>query len=586
MAIKVPFDSIYRPEFGQNRVFKRPLTNHQCEGLDTETEDGYALIISNSQKWQRINSLDEALDFLTSKEHAKKNNVFYNLRFDFEVIMKWDKEVMKQIGKTEKRDYIATAHYADYIITYIPQRAFTINKNKHHFKFYDISQFYRFKPLVEVTRIVLGKPPHPFKKERSSLFKKYTDKQIGEYCQDDSLNAKLLAEKYIQTINSVGFQAHRLTSPAYIAQENFLRLANIPTNYDVSHKVDEFYHAAFRGGWIDIYKKGTINCTHYDQRAAYAAQLKELPDLREGRFEVGFDENAPLGVLKCELESYLKICNPISYQWGKDRKVYPYFDKPTEIYLTLAEYLAYKDFMKIKIIESHYFKAKEGYSKPFEAVIDAVWKEKRRHKEDSIEAQILKDLPNAIYGKLLQLNEKEGINYWSKLYLPVYATTTTAGVRASIFNHIKDKMEKVICISTDAIFLEGDVKLPTSENIGGLLRKHHNQEGLFIFSGVYQFKGEPHAKLGGYSGKVDLFKACDIPSTKINLPEERPIHIREAMRKNKLDQVGIFQNHAKYYDVNHDFKRIWHTPLNEAVELLERKFEDSEPYTLNDLQIN
>ena len=61
----------------------------EVKGLDIETYQGYAYLICDSEGgYLWIKDIDSALEYLTQRRFRQKHNFFYNLRFDYQAILK------------------------------------------------------------------------------------------------------------------------------------------------------------------------------------------------------------------------------------------------------------------------------------------------------------------------------------------------------------------------------------------------------------------------------------------------------------------------------------------------------------------
>ena len=107
-------------------------------GLDTETYQGYAYLICDSEGgYLWIQDIDSALEYLTQRRFRQKHNFFYNLRFDYQAILKWLPEsFLFELYSTK------STQYDSYHIKYIPKKLLSITKGKHNSSFYDLAPFF------------------------------------------------------------------------------------------------------------------------------------------------------------------------------------------------------------------------------------------------------------------------------------------------------------------------------------------------------------------------------------------------------------------------------------------------------------
>ena len=116
-------------------------------GYDTETVNGLARLITNSEnEYTHPESFLDCLKFLCRKSTRGKTGFWYNMRYDFQAILKWLPpdlwKVLYDVGEIET----AFDHSkGTWKISYLPSKTFSIThrtSKPRTWKFYDISQYF------------------------------------------------------------------------------------------------------------------------------------------------------------------------------------------------------------------------------------------------------------------------------------------------------------------------------------------------------------------------------------------------------------------------------------------------------------
>ena len=121
------------------------IKNHDIIGWDTETYKGYARLIANSQgrylliEEQKVSeeTFTEILRFLTRKTWRGTHGFFWNIDYDFFAMLKYaGEDFAKELYENGE------AEWEDYKISYIPKKAFSIQRGHKTHDFFDLYQFY------------------------------------------------------------------------------------------------------------------------------------------------------------------------------------------------------------------------------------------------------------------------------------------------------------------------------------------------------------------------------------------------------------------------------------------------------------
>ena len=572
-------------EYKKNDKQYKPTVPKQIEGFDTETERGYVRVISTSQESAEINDALDMMQFLTQKKFRGSLNVFYNLQFDSEAILKWFPELLQQLKDNEpfNKD-------ADIKVKLIPKKYFSITKNGNVYGFYDIAQFFNMS-LKNASVKYLGQKTSELKKDRENLFKKYTIDQIKDYCRDDATKTKLLAEYFINSLHNIGIFTNRIYSAGYISQIYTINHARIPDFLSIPFKVQQYYYAAYRGGWFDTYKRGVFECSNYDLKSAYPWTLSTIPDPTLGKWIEGYNSSAECGVYRVRISGGEDIFNPVSININ-GKNIYPIFDKKITTYLTKNEIDAYKDHYKIEILDGYSFIA-DQLDYPYLPLVTELFKLKSRYEHDQGTYDTVKRIINSLYGKCAQKLNQSG--RCGRLFNPFFAAECTARCRTRIFNDFYNIRDKIASVMTDGILLEGNANLKIGKQLGEWDKKYHNKNTLIIQTGVYQSeKCDPHTRgfsikkpvLDSATGKmkldsenlINLFDYLqDKKESTFTVYQFRPLHFRECIAQKMFKEICCFRLVKKEIDLNYDLKRIWDTEIKQASQLLKQQFNSISP---------
>jgi len=589
------FSPPYKPHFSR-LLLPKPGNRYkvsnvlECEGFDTETKNGYAKIISDSNRYIIVDDINDVLQFLTRNELRDKIKVFFNLKFDVEVMLKWCREILEQLME------FGYAEYDGYKIKNIPGKCFVISREHKSYQYYDIAQFFNCSLKTATRKYLGGEVMENMKVDRGNLFNKYSLEKIGEYCKDDATKTKQLAQFFVDKMRTLGIYTAKLYSCGYLSQWYTINYGHIPPVAGVPMKVLSMYWKAYRGGWFDVHKRGTIKCSNYDLKSAYPWALSQIPDPTYGKWEHKFDPDADAGIMWVKMLPGNFLLNPIAF--FSMVNVYPVIDTPCYTYLTLGEYKTLREFMDIKVLDACSFTALENNKPPYLELVNKLFQLKESYKNDIGLYETVKRIINSLYGKTAQSGKSgqqvKGRFRAGRLFNPYFAAECTALCRMKIFNDCVDKVDKIVSIMTDGVLLETPARLSESKGLGGWEKKFENENTIVVQTGVYQTeKGEIRTR--GFSVKMpveedgvlhfeamDLHRILDSPKTVIPVWHFRPRHYRECLIQNAFNKVGVFESVMKELDLNGDLKRIWKEPVKQARDLLDKQF-DSTPVPVSGL---
>jgi len=575
---------------------KKPLV----VGWDTETmEGGWVYLIANSDKRTlidrdaiarkdlRILTADECLAFLTQRKYRNAINVLYNLDYDFGVIIKLLPEKnVREIAETGK------TVYKNYKIAWLPRKFFRIQKDNHTYAFYDVAQFFNYKPLRTASKeFGVGEK---IEMEVETLTKKEEIVEhiydIIRYCVNDAILAKKLMEYFYAQLEKGKIPLTKPISTAYLSENYFLAKCDIPTFYDAPRFAQYYAQKSYHGGRFEIIKRGTYEgkIYNYDINSAYPFQIAHLPDLRGLRWErvEKYHNDAVLGYYTVRIEYTEKgLITPIGIKHN-DKLVFPSGRFTTTI--TKTELEAVTQLAKVRIIEgAEAYWCENEYTEnyPFKEEIYRLYTERRKLKEEKNDLEYqYKIILNSLYGKFNQIkNGKLG-----NLTNFIYATEITARTRMRLYEVAKEKEDAILSFATDGIVATEKLNAKTSKNLG----EWELEEGdkiILIMSGIYEIydNDEPiRMRRRGIKRKAwETTLANTLQNlhnaTKIKHRIVRPIKVKEGIRRREggATIIGAFVEEEREIDINGDTKRRWERRFESGRDVL-RELHNSYPIYL------
>jgi len=559
------------------RALKPLKAIKEVTGLDCEVrDDGYAFLICDDiGNYQVINCFDDVISFLTRKRFRDKLNCFYNIKYDFNSLIKWlGKDKCFELYKNLKTTY------KDWIVCFIPSKVFKLKKGHKTYSFYDIAQFFSFMELGEASKNFLGEEKYEIEtKNFTQEFIERNFDRIRDYCLRDAYLTSKLADFIVFSFYRIGAEVRDLISPASIAQRYFRQKCFIPKIDKIPEGARYYAYNCYHGGWFEVFVKGYFpKLYQYDVNSAYPAEIANLPTLK-GRWikTLGtYPHEAKYGYIYAEVDIDITALSPIaiSSKWGN---YYPASSFRT--FVTKAEFDFINEHLgNARVIEGWWFKPVSD-EKPFKAEIEKLFKLKQEAeaKEDLLTAFSCKSLMNSFYGKFFQKNSNGETYYTGQLFNPVYATEITANARLRIARAILDYKDKVVMIATDAIFTTEPIPLNSGNTLGGF-KLVNEGEGVIIGSGVYTIWGkELKSRFRGFiaTEKYNWFEilekeAMNGDSNIITLKVKKAVTLGEALATD-FERLGRFEEQERKLSLNFDQKRIWRGEFKNASQALKEQ---------------
>jgi len=549
--------------------------------FDSETEEGYTRLIADSNgRMIALSNLKDYLKFLSKHQYRESVNWWYNLSYDQNSLLKFlDRDQRKEMIIRNQIDVDG------FRISIIPNKELQIStlvkdeynkdgsqKIARSVFFYDLAQFYDFKPLKDLAKLV-----NMEKVEVEDIshinWKKYIVDEIyhtliNDRCIIDSEITKLLADKLTNEINKVVI-VNKYKSKATIARqyvlENLKKKLDLP-DYGLLQASLDCFHA----GHIETMSMGSFkNIYNADINSAYPYAMSQLPST-EGIYlrNRNYEPDAIYSYFKIIIDYHNDFSSPLWFMKGANNYhatglFNTWITKPEYEFLTVSDF-------KPIIEKAYHLKETSQTIKPFENLINDLYERRMQAKRenDPIE-KVIKVILNSMYGvtinTVLKYEESEDdtdiwivnayneiINYQktfkaTNMYNPLFATQITALTRMKIFNDFKKYFKDINAISTDGIYLKKKPRtIKVSEGLGNYSLDKINKY-ILLGSGRYFSLDKDdkvensHSRFRGVSvAPTQMYGAMDINRDKKNIE----------VNKTKVIKLKESQKNSNYYNLS------------------------------------
>lgn len=558
----------------QNRSFNRITIPREIIGIDVETDNGTIFLIADSQG----NYLDQNISFEAIAKflfrHDGKWIFFYNLGYDAGCILKL---LPKEILQTYKQTKELRFEYGGFRIHYIERRKLTISKNHHSINCYDIAQYYDTAKLVDAYSKNIDEPDSQYlqMKQKRDFFSKFYyfrhKNQVRDYCIQDCIYTKELAEHWLRTFHSVfGFYSANWISAGYLAEKVLINNGiTIPLFNETDYAVQEIARKSFYGGRFELIQRGFIgDCYLYDINSAYPYALTTLPDFTCGKWTRTnrILNNSVIGFfyIHANVSNKVKIA-PFPFRKKNGTICYPCGQFRT--FVTLDELRAITDpLVQYKILESYQFIPNENSNYPFKNFIESMYQKRLELKQNNDPLQQpIKIILNSIYGKTAQRTNR----VMGNIFNPVVAAYTTGFVRAQLYSFVKkhNLENESVAFATDSIACRKKIGGLDSSELGRMKLDKSGSDVIFLSNGFYRFNGawkkrgigfdhEKNQEIEHINSRIDKSGQFYIL-----VKTTKTIHIKSGILYNKLDKVGQIKPYEKKINLNSDKKRFWFSEL-------------------------
>ncbi len=589
-------DLIIRNSNGRYRNYK----NINVIGLDTETIGGYCRLLCDSEGRHlyiedlKKQGIKDILNFLTNKKYRNSINFFYNVRYDFQSLIKYLNP--KQLFDLYHNGVVGIDYNGyEMEVSYIPKKSFQIRYRKRNYMFFDISQFFNYGTLDEVSYkyLHLKKTGKDLDIELVGSSESYWGKhynEILEYCINDAKLTKLLGEWYLKIMQKLplNIRSRYWFSSAYLAEYWLRNNCFIPTLKNIPEEVIYYAYQSYHGGRFEVLSRGSLGyCYHYDINSAYPYHISQLLDISNGKWvkKDYVPDGVDYGFIKgIYIGNEDNIIEPVMVYDKHALGVFPHFTGETII--TLDEYNLIKkfDLGEFKIIDGWFFYSNTPLN-PFYK-IKKLYEYRNILKKEKNDLELgIKVIINSVYGKFFEKRKSGMTGEWftGKLFNPIYASIITSRTRCQIFELAYDNVNKVVSFATDSIITTKKIKVKESDELGGW-KMDREGECVVIGSGVYKIGDKERTRaLSGISAKKVLEYGAikGVKSTRVKIKTKHVVTLGEVINHNQLyeySDLNLFKKVIRKLDCNFDKKRNWYDEFKCFKEVFETRI-DSEPWS-------
>lgn len=561
--------------------------------LDTETQDGRAILITMPNAWTEPKSWEDCVDFASQKPHLAA----YNADYDFAAFLKWLPAVHRNtIALLSEATF--TRNGIEWRIRYVKRKFAKVWKSgKLMFTLYDIAQFHNTSLAKACERFGVDQrktkiPKSWYPKMAEKLRDPKTRWKVIGYGLQDARALQALIDKTKEKFANAGVDFVRPMSNASFAERRFKE--NFSTR--VPYRIERMAQYAFYGGRIEPAKVGYFPVAWlYDIRSAYPSVMTRLikPD-GQWLWNQPLRDDASYAYLDCAIEVPTDIhLGPvavrdglgISYPAGRFRRI-----------LTLPEYNLIRNsptnWGKIRGVFRSVQHIGGTGTRPFRD-IDNLYAERLANPHVEYAVKIL---INSAYGKTAQTIEKrEASNYFSRkaelingeVYEKttyrkrttcfVYASEITAAIRCKLYSAANH--DTVISFATDSILSTSPLDhLPLSKNLGDW-GVEEVRDVIVVGSGVYAYthkgkdgKDERVTKFRGFASSLNLEETLRKAGRLHRVPMKVLRNTSLIRAINNPDGFNVLKTETRYLDVNFDKKRFWPIRWN-ASDLLTNQYD-------------
>ena len=582
------FDDLIIPP--QRRWKPKGKKEREVFGYDTETVDGKVYLICDSQGgvcYPR-HGMGDLIEFLFKYSKRSRLNVTFNLRYDFQAIVKLlPSEKLIELWQE------GAVEVGGLRISFIPKKLFVIrDKHRHSIRLYDVAQFYEGMSLDRASRFYLGKAKGKFNVHDPTPALLDTEK-ARKYCVHDSRLAAELGELVMSKLKDLGVKGPELISPAYISEQFFRQNCYIPQIDKIPRGALRYAFNSYRGGWFEGFKRGYFpEAYEYDINSAYPDKIRGLIDVTKGRWEYRKggvphpSEGAAYGYVQADvmIPPALYI-SPMMLRMGYVCK------NPVgnfrRRYFTLKELEAIQatnDFTIVEPVDGWYY-FPEMIFYPFRQAVEALYRKKQEVKgNDPAMYLVVKKILNSLYGKFWQKVKKRGEWIAGNFFNPFYATEITARTRLQIYRAARKAEARMIGIATDSIITDAALPIDRTDKLGAFSFQGAGKL-VNIMGGIRTMEldggNEIKSRFRGFAGgRVNFFDLLRRHPGRDEIPFKirKVVSLGEIVAFNKMyspDDLNRFVEIEKTLDLNSDVKRAW--PGRVTSDDLLSGVQDSEP---------
>lgn len=521
-------------------------------GLDTESyTTGKCFMLTTSLG--DVYKSDEFPACFFSRKYRQCKFVAYNLKYDSgSILQKLPKEKLQELHDKDK-----TKH-DKYEYTAFGYKCLIIKHGSHSISIYDMLNFYEYS-LERASLRYLGESK--VDQDVSQYTPQYVSchwDEIATYCIQDARLVEKLAQVIIRKFEGYGIHPQKLFSTAYISYQYFRRTCPyvIVRRYWNKHKeVLQYALHGYQGGKFEVTQKGMGYYFEYDIISAYPFEVSNLVDISWARIVRSnkYRKGAIYAFLNCTIKISFAISSPcvVSRNYVN---CYPIGTFTRVITKQEYDYLV-NNGADVQIIDGYWLHV-DNKQYPFKRQVEKLVRKKQliNKEEDPLGYRTIKILLNSLYGKFIQLIEKEDHFQASSCWNPIYGAVVTADCRIRV-SKLQTTYPNIVAVHTDSIISNKALPFIDKGQIGDFTLKKEGF-GVVLGSGVYQIGDK--CRFRGFKTNRTLMQLLQSDAGSVELIEHHPWTWREvAARDWNTDLINKFVDTPKTLHIRFDQKRLW-----------------------------
>lgn len=567
-------------------------------GLDSETQDGKAILFATPTEYATVSSWRDCWRFLVARG---PDFCVFNLSYDARAMLAY----LPGTVLTALRRH-GTARYGRWSIRYVARKSLSIGYegDKRRVYFWDVYPYYDSSLDRAAARYLDGEHKDDIPKDwlpRMGWALKRHRETVIKYCQRDAGLTQRLWEICAKQYRALEVPVERAVSPASLAVRAFSE------SYDFRHVpryVQEIFRRSYYGGRAEIYQRGNVGrARFYDIHSAYPSVLVKLLDPRlctEVKARPGKPPRCDTAYgsyqiyVEIPLDEHLP---PLPYRSSSLPLVYP-----------AGAFTTWTDAETLRMLLEYGYKVRvlEG----IELLVDSerllfpdLEKWYRMRREVPAVALAIKKTLNSVYGKLaerraiwteckkrkLPASARFRDGKWCvKSRIPTghthfgVAAAVTAGCRCRLFRAMRTLGTSVISCHTDGIVSKRPLREGLGEKLGEWGYEYTAEETIILGIGMHVCRVTPaEAERLGWDGlwherKRGFHLSYPLRDLLTDKRARVPVKIRHAVTLAEAERLGWDNVNRmieveKIMDANMDRKRAWTRPWESFAECATRK---------------
>lgn len=378
--------------------------------LDTETYKGKAFLLSTPNGVHELKTFFDFVNVLFSYPSSTRF-IFYNLDYDVAALLALLGQRIVEDIYVDRAVKLKSENGDTVSVRYHKHKVFEINRNRHVRKCFDLLPFFQTK-LEKVSQQYLGvgkcELPEGIISNLSPTVYHANKTLIDEYAIRDAKLLQDLTNRFLTSLQSVGFSGASLYSPGYLAK-TYLKMKNILPTKLLESDEKEIVRGYF-GGRTEIVKRGFCPDWYvYDITSAYPYAITQLPDLLHATITRSREPESEWSISRVRIkETIPAFAHLLPYKTGDNLLIYPML---TDMSTTATS-------IELSRLPKNSFRYLETFNlwcenkNPLSGIVLDLFRE-RQSASEPMNKVIFKLILNSLYGVFA-----EGIRKYKTLSLP------------------------------------------------------------------------------------------------------------------------------------------------------------------------